>query len=240
LKAFSNERRVISIELQVQRVPQLRDNLGRHLVHDPRSKAFPARVAIDKSAWVTKSIRIYDPLVNPNQCHGECTGCAKAMEFNAVGNRVKGVVFNMDGAHKFYSLASHLDPWEGEWPPDDTGSSGLAAAKAAQQLGLGGEYRHVFGGADEVVQLIQQGRVVNVGTWWYEGMFKPTSTGVIMPTGDQVGGHQYLARGYNVKLDIVTIRCWWGKYRDVFIHREHLHELLMDGGDAHIQDRIKN
>lgn len=189
---------------------------------------------------MSKTIRIYDPRVNPNQCHSECTGCAKAMEFNAVGNRVSGVIFDMDDAHGFYSMATKLDPWESEWPPDDNGSSGLAAAKGAQKLGLGGEYRHVFGGADEVVQLIQQGRVVNVGTWWYGGMFKPTSTGVIMPIGDQVGGHQYLVRGYNVKLDIVTIRCWWGKYRDVYLHREHLQELLMDGGDAHIQDRIKN
>lgn len=226
-------------DVRVVRVPQQRDNLGRQLVHDPRSKAFPTKVAIDKDAWVDKKIRIYDPRVNPNQCHSECTGCAKAMEFNAVGNRVLGVILDMDNAHAFYHNASLLDPWKGSWPPDDTGSSGLAAAKAAQKLGYGGEYRHVFGAADEVVQLIQMGRVVNVGTWWYEGMFKPTSTGIIAPTGDQVGGHQYIARGYMRKLDLVVIRCWWGKYRDVLIHREHLNELLLDGGDAHIQDRVK-
>lgn len=226
-------------DVRVVRVPQQRDNLGRQLVHDPRSKAFPTKVAIDKDSWVDKKIRIYDPRVNPNQCHSECTGCAKAMEFNAVGNRVAGVVLDMDNAHEFYHNASLLDPWKGSWPPDDTGSSGLAAAKAAQKLGYGGEYRHVFGAADEVVQLIQMGRVVNVGTWWYEGMFKPTSTGIIAPTGDQVGGHQYIARGYMHKLDLVLIRCWWGKYRDVLIHREHLNELLLDGGDAHIQDRVK-
>lgn len=231
---------MIPIELTVQRVPQKFNLLGRQLVHDPRSKAFPTRVAIDKSKWITKTVRIYDPSKNPNQCHGECTGCAKSMEMNAVGNRVMGVVFNMDGAHKFYGLATKLDPWEDEWPPTDTGSSGLAAAKAAQQLGVGGEYRHVFGGADEVVQLIQEGRVVNVGTWWYADMFYPTTKGIIAPTGNQVGGHQYIARGYNVKLDMVMIRCWWGTYRDVLISREHLHELLMDGGDAHVQDRLKS
>lgn len=230
---------MIEIELNVQRVKQDYAQLGRQLVHDPRSKGFPARVTIDKSSWVNKTVRLFDPAPNPNQCHSECTGCAKAMEFNAVGNRIARAVLDMDDAHKIYSLATKLDPWEDEWPPVDTGSSGLAAAKAAVKLGLGGEYRHVFGGADEVVQLIQMGRVVNIGTWWYGGMFHPTSTGIIMPTGNQVGGHQYIARGYNAKLDLVRIRCWWGKFRDAWIHREHLHELLMDDGDAHIQDRLK-
>lgn len=224
--------------VRVQQVPQ-QEGLGRQLVHDPRSKDYRAGAIVDKSKWISKSIRIYDPKVNPNQCHGECTGCAKSMQMNAVGNRVSGVVFNMNDAHKFYSLASKLDPFNGEWPPEDTGSSGLASAKAAQQLGIGGAYYHVFNGADGVVQLIQEGWVVSVGTWWYADMFEPTSLGIIHPTGKQVGGHQYAARGYDARRDHVILRCWWGSYRDVRIAREHLHELIMDGGDAHIQDRIK-
>lgn len=223
---------------EVLYVVQQRPNLGRQLVHDPLSKGFPTRTAIDKSKWITKSIRIYDPRVNPNQCHSECTACAKAMEFNAAGNRVKGVVLDMDDAHQIYHLTTTLDPFEGEWPPDDTGSSGLASAKAAQRLGLGGEYRHVFNGADEVVQLIQEGSVVSVGTWWYDDMFRPNAKGVIEPTGPQVGGHQYAAHGYDAKQDVVIIRCWWGHYRDVRIKREHLNELILDSGDAHVQDRV--
>lgn len=224
--------------VEVVRISQERPNLGRQMVHDSRSRAFPSGVTIDRSTWRSKTIRIYDPSKNPNQCHGECTGCAKAMEMNTIGNRVKGVVFTMDDAHKFYHLATEFDPWEGEWPPDDTGSSGLAAAKAAQKLGIGGPYRHVFNGADEVVQLIQSGRVVNVGTWWYDDMFSPNAKGVIEPTGPKVGGHQYIARGYDVKQDLVLIRCWWGAYRDVRIKREHLNELILDDGDAHVQDRL--
>lgn len=184
-------------------------------------------------------MRIYDPKINPNQCHGECTGAAKSMEFNATGNRVAGVVLNMETAHKLYHYATTIDPFYGEWPPEDTGSSGLAAAKAAQTLGLGGEYRHVFGGADEVVQLIMQGRVVNVGTWWYEGLLHPDAKGIVAPTGPKVGGHQYIAQGYYKPLDFVVIRCWWGSYRDVYIKREHLNQLILDDGDAHIQDRLK-
>lgn len=182
-------------------------------------------------------IRIIDPVKNPSQCHGECTGCAKAMQFNAQGNRRVGVVLDMSAAHNIYSKATSLDPFEDEWPPVDTGSSGLASAKAAVKLGLGGEYRHVFGGADEVVQLIQMGQVVSVGTWWYDDMFDRTSTGIIVPTGARVGGHQYVARGYIKRKDLVAIRCWWGEFRDAYLSREDLDELLRDGGDAHIQAR---
>ena len=159
------------------------------------------------------------------------------MQFNSKNNRIKGQILGMDDAHKLYSLATKLDPWSGSWPPTDTGSSGLASSKAAQQLGYGGAYRHVFRGADEVVELIQRGEAVSVGTWWMAGMFTPNKDKIIEPTGSRVGGHQYLARGYEVKRDLIKIRCWWGSFRDVWIRREHLNDLLMDGGDAHVQDR---
>jgi len=224
--------------LKVEVLEQQPTCLGRQLVHDPKSRGFPARVEIDKSRWKDKRIRIYDPSPNPNQCHGECTGVAKCMEFNAVGNRVPLIVLTMDVAHKIYSRASQIDPFRNQWPPVDTGSSGLAAAKAAKEFGLGGEYRHVFGGADEVVQLIMMNRVVNVGTWWYDTMFKPNKQNIIEPSGPRAGGHQYIARGYDVDNDLVMIRCWWGSFRDVWIRRIRLHELLMDDGDAHIQNRL--
>ncbi len=226
-------------DLEIVVVEQQFQILGRQMVHDPRSRNFRLGVEVDRSSWRNKRVRLFDPRVNPNQCHGECTGCAKAMEFNAIGNRISRKTLGMDDAHKIYSLATTLDPWEGSWPPTDTGSSGLAVAKAAKQLGYGGEYRHVFGGADEIVQLIQDGKAVPVGTWWYEGMFRPNEAGIIHPTGNRVGGHMYIARGYEKKRDLVVIRCWWGKYQDVFIRREDLNNLMMDGGDAHLQVRLK-
>ncbi len=228
--------------IEVTFVEQKDTRLGRQRVHDSRSKQFPARLVVDKAKWVSKTIRIYDPSVNPNQCHGECTGVAKCVQMNAAGNRIKGVVFTMDQAHKFYHLATTLDPFQGEWPPDDTGSSGLASAKAAQKLGIGAEYRHVFNGADGVVEQIMAGLVVSCGTAWYDGMFEPKlvkGKKVIEPTGKVAGGHQYAAHGYDVKNDLVMIRCWWGAdFRDVWIAREHLNELLLDQGDAHVQTRI--
>jgi hypothetical protein len=229
-------------DLHVVVVDQQDPRLGRQAVHDPRSLAFPMG-APDTRTWRTHVIRIYDPLPNPVQKIGNCTGCDKAMEGNAAGNRVTSRILAMADAEQIYSLATQLDPWDGQWPPTDTGSSGLAASKAAQRLKLGGEYRWALsGGADAVVQQIMEGRTVGCGTWWLDGMFdrKPlkghAGQWFIEPTGPRAGGHQYRARGYDEWLDMILIRCWWGTYRDVWIKRAHLAELLADDGDAVTQD----
>lgn len=214
--------------------------LGRHIVHDSRSRGFAYSSTVDTSTWNTKRVRIYDPLPNENQCHGECTCCAQCMMFNAAGNRKKGVVLRMDTAHKLYQRATSIDPFQGSWTDptwQDTGSSGLAAAQASQQLGFGGEYNFIFGGADETVQAIMEGHVVSVGTLWYEDMFYPDASHFIIPTGAVAGGHQYVARGYIEPDDAIELRCWWGSYRDVYIKRNLLNELIMDNGDQHIQKR---
>lgn len=224
---------------RAEQIPRRDHRLGRNIVHDQRSRGFALGATIDRSTWETKRIRVYDPSPNPNQCHGECTCCAQCMLFNTAGNRKKGVVLNMDMAHKLYSLATQLDPFPGSWTApswDDTGSSGLAAATASQTYRLGGTYRWLFGGADEVVQTIMNGRTVSIGTKWYDGMFDPNTHGVIEPTGSLAGGHQYLGRGYYEPWDAVELRCWWGGYRDVYIKREQLNDLIMDGGDVHTQD----
>src|SRR3954452_241460 len=167
-------------DLYVRHIPRTDPRLGREIVHDERSRGFAMRATVDRSTWHTKTIRIYDPTPNPSQVVGNCTGCAKAMQLNAVGNRKAGVVLRMAQADQAYSLATTLDPWPGSWTApswDDTGSSGLAAAKAAQKLGIGGTYRWLFGGADEVVQAVMDGHVVNVGTTWYDRMFDQDERG---------------------------------------------------------------
>lgn len=212
--------------------------LGRNVVHDPQSRSFARTATIDPKSWRDKRVRIYDPLPNPNQCHGECTGCAKAMQLNAVDNRIKGIVLNMDNAHDLYSWASQNDPWDGAWPPNDTGSSGLASAKAAQHYGLGGPYRWLFGGADDIVQAVQDCHVVSVGTRWDFDMFARDADGRIHLGGGNAGGHQWIARGYWKSRDWVLGRCWWGDgFRDFWISRADLDTLMADWGDAHIQAR---
>lgn len=225
-------------DLKVIHIPSRDERLGRQIVHDPQSRRFALpQPAINKDAWKTKTLRIIDPRPNPNQVIGDCTGCNKAMMLNQQGNRFPGRVLTLKDADAIYSLATTLDPFPGNYPPTDTGSSGLAAAKAAQQMGLGGEYLWLFNGADGVVQAVQDGHVVGVGTKWYDGMFQIGSNGFIEPTGQVAGGHQWTIRGYVKSQDALIGRCWWGAFRDFKIKREHLNQLLQDDGDAHIQKR---
>lgn len=224
--------------VDVEVVEQQSELLGRNKVHDERSRAFPMRGAVDRSTWRDKEIRLYDPWPNPNQTVGCCTGVAKCHQFNAVGNRKMGQVLDMEDAERIYSRNTEIDPWDGSWPPTDTGSSGLASAKTAQEFGLGGEYRWLFGGADEVVQNIVEGRAISVGTWWYWDMFEQNGDGLVSVSGGQAGGHQWIARGYDASRDWVEGRCWWGSFRDFWITRTDLDNLLRDGGDAHWQRSV--
>jgi hypothetical protein len=160
-------------DLHVVTVDRTDPRLGRQVVHDPRSRSFPMRAA-DTSTWRSRTIRLYDPTPNPNQTIGDCTGCDKAMDGNAAGNRLLRRVLDYDTPCGSTPWRPSLDPWDGEYPPTDTGSSGLAACKAAQQLGLGGAYQWALaGGVNAVVQQIMDGNTVGVGTWWYEGGFNP-------------------------------------------------------------------
>lgn len=221
--------------MDIEVIEQQSPLLGRQKVHDERSRGFPMLGAVDRTTWRDKKVRLHDPLPNPNQVVGCCTGVAKCCQLNAAGNRVRGRVLSMADAERVYSRSSEIDPWDGQWPPTDTGSSGLASAKTAAEFGLAGEYRWLFGGADEVVQNVVEGRVISVGTWWYEGMFHQSTTGLIQPSGSKVGGHQYVIRGYDQSSDLVLGRCWWGSFRDFWLLRADLDTLLRDGGDAHFQ-----
>lgn len=218
--------------------------LGRQMIHDSRSRAFVApRAEVDRSTWHDRRLRVYDPRPNPNQVVGNCTMCAKAMQLNTVGNRVKGRVLDMDWATEGYRVVTRLDPFPGAWEPDDTGSSGLASCKAAIKMGVGADYVWEFGGADGIVQNLMEGRPMSVGTWWYGSMFTASAIydglPVLRPSGSRVGGHQYLVRGYDLKRDMVLARCWWGTtIRDFWMSRADLDALVRDGGDAHYQHTV--
>lgn len=237
----------MSTDLHVVVVEQEYPQLGRQVVHDPASRRFARGLTIDPETWRSTTLRTSDPLPNPKQPNGCCTGVAECVQGNSVGVPSPQRQLTMDDAQAVYTLATRLDPFPGQMPEQDTGSSGLAAAKAARRLGLlSGSYHWLFGGADEVVQHLMdtsQRTPVSCGTWWHEGMMRPSDDGkhplpIIEPTGRRVGGHQYTARGYHRPTDTIIIRCWWGSYRDVRIQRTHLADLLAQDGDAHVAERL--
>ena len=228
-------------DLHVVTVEQTDPRLGRNVVHDPRSRNFAFQATETPRRDIT--LRVYNPRPNLDQPIGCCTGVDVAVKCNVAGNRVRGVVLDMDDAVKVYSRATQIDPWPGAYPPSDTGSSGIAACKASVEQGLIDRYDWIFTGTDGVYAALTQGRPVGVGTWWLDRMFRldPTS-GLIDVSGPRVGGHQYTIVGYRKRLDAFLGLCWWGDWGvdrqgRFLIRRASLQDLLMDDGDAHVVRR---
>ena len=158
---------------------------------------------------------------------------------NYPGPRTAGTRRWRTTAHRIYSRATNLDPFPGQWPPTDTGSSGTAAAQAAVELGEAERYDWYFG-LDHALDGLQV-HTLSVGTWWYEGLFEPDpTTKIARPTGRKVGGHQWVARAYDAGASKLTIgkqlvggACWWGSYHLFWITVDDFADLLADDGDVH-------
>lgn len=231
-----------SSDLYVVRIEDQPRQLGRQVVHDPMSRLFPFKAERPLEAQALKrdfTHRVYQPRPVPDQPVGCCTGVDLAVKCDTVGNRRKGVVLDMDDALRVYSRATEIDPWPGSWRPNDTGSSGLAAAKAAKEFGLIERYEWIFTGAAGVLAALQT-KPVGVGTWWTEEMFYPSPlTGLVYPSGRKVGGHQWTVIGYRKYLDAFVGQCWWGPWGlnntgRFLIRFDDLGALLADDGDAHV------
>jgi hypothetical protein len=182
--------------------------LGRHVEHDERSRAYPAR----KAAVAVESVvhKHYGPVLDQGWV-GACTGFAATQGLMAAPLRLPNRRLYAKTALALYGRATALDPFPGEYPPDDTGSSGLAVCKAAVEAGYISRYEWAFG-IDHARAALSRGPVL-VGTAWYEGMNEPNDLGIVRATGELLGGHEYLCLGY-VGEDFLFLNSWgknWGR-----------------------------
>lgn len=207
--------------------------LGRRLEpnHDPRSRAYPVRVAPTQPASVLHHHG--GPILNQGPL-GSCTGNAIVNALNARPLRHRRRFLDETDAVRLYGAATRLDPWPGDYPPDDTGSSGLAAAKAAQREGLIIGYQHAFT-HDEILLAITRAPVI-VGVPWFDGMFTPDPAGFVHPTGTIVGGHEFAILGQALHSEYFTaLNSWgagWGDAGRFRIRFDDLWALLEHGGDV--------
>lgn len=181
--------------------------LGRHVEHDDRSRAFAvehATVAPHPTLWAHTGA-----VLDQGQL-GSCTGNAITQVLATGPLFEKGYKPTEDLALKIYELATTLDSVPGQYPPNDTGSSGLGVAKAARKLGLISSYRHAFGIAQ--AQATIQRTPFITGTSWHQGMFTPDHHGVIKPTGPVAGGHEYVCLGWDPQVDMWTFLQSWGHW----------------------------
>lgn len=183
--------------------------LGRHVEHDEASRAFafPASAAPSKPVlWPH-----HGPVLDQGSL-GSC--CGNAMEQCLATGPLFRVGFTPTEkqALSIYELATRLDGVPGQYPPTDTGSSGLGVAKAAKSLGLIRSYQHVFG-ITHAMQTIASTPFI-VGTEWYEGMFNPDFNGFLNLTGQVAGGHEYLCLGFDGVATWTFLNSWgptWGR-----------------------------
>ena len=118
--------------------------LGRHVEHDPRSLNFAFPITAPTAPLRTILHRSYGLPLNQGNL-GSCTGNAMAGAVNSLPlHKTGGRVLKEADAVDLYSLATRLDAFDGAYPPSDTGSSGIAVAKAAKQKGLIKSYWHAF------------------------------------------------------------------------------------------------
>lgn len=138
---------------------------------------------------------------------GHCVGYANK-HLLLVRRPVLNVAPTLSGSD-VYHLAQTLDEWSGT---NYQGTSVRAGLKALQKLGYGGEYVWTSDVMVVANWLLSGRGPVIVGTDWHTGMFTPSASGFIRPTGSVVGGHCYLFDGCNAVEKKLRILNSWGAY----------------------------
>lgn len=207
--------------------------LGRHREHDARSRAFavaePVALPTVPVRW-TRRAPIFD-----QGSIGSCTGNAMV---GAVGtdsaSRYGNATLAEGDALALYELATRLDNIQGHYEPDDTGSSGLAAAKAAKKLGYITGYKHAFSLA-AALHALASGPVI-VGMDWLTGCDEPDGSGLVSYAGDVRGGHEIELLAHDPGAKTVTFaNSWsasWGRAGYFDLSWSDFDRALRQGGDV--------
>lgn len=178
--------------------------LGRHVHHDPRSKAFLADRAPIKSV---QHASVGLPLDQGNV--GKCTAEAIVGALNSAPDFDGGRPLTDADATAIYERETQL---EGQpYPPNDPGGSGLMVCKAAKAMGLIHSYRHALGLQHALEALVL--RPMIVGMPWYSTFDEPDASGLVVigPHATIRGGHEVCADGIDAEKELVWFWNSWGK-----------------------------
>lgn len=191
-----------------ERIPATDWRLGRNINHDSRSRRFVFNTAnlTLMSVRHTRHIDILDQL-DLGSCTGNAAiGCMASGPFFATW--VGAYTLDEAGAIQLYSDATQQDPYDGVYPPTDTGSDGLTIAKVLTLAGEISGYQHTFT-LDDALKALTVTPLIT-GTYWHEDMFDPTPDGQVRPTGRVAGGHEYVADELDVQQERIWFANSWG------------------------------
>lgn len=218
--------------------------LGRHVEHDPRSRAYALSEDLLPSTYTSAVHTVRIPVLDQGDL-GSCTGnAAEAFTgtdplYDAIPATVKARPTGDAGADEtqavaLYSAATRLDNVQGVYPPTDTGSTGVAVAKAAQKAGLISGYQHAFS-LDSALKALAVSPLI-VGVNWYEGFDTPDANGLVKISGSVRGGHEFLVHKIDAAKKLVGGRNSWGLGYgldgEFWFSFDDLGRLLDEDGDA--------
>jgi len=146
-----------------------------------------------------------------------------------------GRILTEKDAVDLYSTATHYDGVVGVYPPDDTGSSGLAVGKAAKKHGWIKSYHHAFGLNQTLAALVAS--PVIIGIAWYEGFDKPQGHDAELVIGGAPrGGHEIELLAVDLgKKQVRMCNSWgtgWGDHGYAVLSFATLERLLNEDGDV--------
>lgn len=230
--------------------------MGRLVDHDARSLAYGVPV-LPKSALQSVSWTRRFPVLDQGQL-GSCTGnaatgvlgtdsagrtAATSVTVSAAGAAASHGAFaagdhvlDEQFAVSLYSLATMLDSVPGQFPPTDTGSTGLGVAKALKALGLATGYSHAFS-LQALASALQAGPVI-IGIPWLQSMFNPASDGriVVDQNSGLAGGHELEIAAWDAGTDEYWLtNSWgtsWGQGGRGYLTAADLRWLLSQQGDV--------
>jgi hypothetical protein len=209
--------------------------LGRHVEHDHRSRGYEVtthRLALANKVW-NRDVPAFD-----QGDLGSCTGNAMAGVLVSEPFFEKERTVDEHLAVLIYSAATRLDYISGHYPPEDTGSSGLAVAKVSHKLGYISGYRHAFSLRGCLSALSYTGPVI-IGLNWYDSFDSPVGMGAelsISPNASVRGGHEVELLGIDIDTSMIFgINSWgsaWGNGGRFSMSFDTLERLLEERGDV--------
>lgn len=106
-----------------------------------------------------------------------------------------------------YSDATRIDPFDGYYPPDDTGSDGNSVMSVMRKRGLITSWDSVI--TFEGLQRALQNGPCAMGSNWYSSMFTPDRCGQLELSGVVEGGHETGAVAIDYSTKRVLFRNSW-------------------------------
>jgi hypothetical protein len=218
--------------------------LGRHVQHDPLSANF--RIAAP-TEWHSVQHKRRVPSYDQGDL-GDCT-------IQALSGILSTAPFphhyrSQATMRKLYVWETAHDEFDGQYPPDDTGSSGLAAMKTGRdKLHAIRTFSHGFGYAEGLGLLLdrseRKGTAVGLGTVWLDSMDQPSMTGGTITAydvriGHVRGGHEYECSGLRLQeegrlqgTDLIELwQSWRVGLPPFYMTVEALDLLLQQDGDV--------